>query len=943
METIQAILKPTAESPAAAQRQYILNLILLGLVAPGLAFMVIMGVMMITGHAPVITVVVAFTMQPFYLLAYVLGRRERITLAAWVVVLTLIAAMTLTATYAGLGHITSLGMVIAVLIAGAMNGLGPAVISSLLNGALYALVGYAQLRGWITNPIPPTVTILPEAVGTALASITLALLAHFSTREMHKATLLQASWAQYQMTFDAMEDLIIVIDDNERIVLCNAAACDGFQRASLGAEIIGQPMTSAGPFMSDAVIDAYHRALAHHQVQIVETTINLDDGAYQLDVRQIPTTGTDDDVHVIIVMRDVTARQRAEAALRESEEKLRHIVENSTILFYAHTPDHELTYLSPQTRTILDCEPEEAMVRWTELATDNPINQIGLEITEKAIATGKAQPPYEVELLSKTGRKIWGEVHEAPVVQDGKTIAIVGSLTDITERKRAEAALRASEARARALLQAIPDMMFRLNREGVYLDYKAAHDELYVQDVETIIGKHNRNLITPAFANLVEHNISQTLATNEMQVFEYQLPVPNRGMHHYEARMVPSGPDEVITIVRDITKRKETETALHQTMERLRIQHDIDTAILVAQSKQEIMRATLERLHHLVPCRHASISEIDSTQALARETMIVNHNGIQMEPIKWHPTSDAGPDLFTAMHQGRPYVIQDIAAQENPTPLERAIATAGLRAYISVPLTGPDGPIGTLNLGSERPNFFQPDHVEILEEVATSLSVALQQAHLLEQTRQDAETKAMLLREVNHRVKNNLDTIVGLLYIERRHASPEAMVAYQPIMHDLTNRIVSLARVHDMLSATGWMPLKLHELAERIIGSIAQTTPHKMDVTVTAAQTAWVTPNQAHYLALILSELTTNTSKYAVAGREEVHIALDIAKHGAMITLTYRNDGPDYPEEVLRLERYSAGLEIIQEIVRRNLQGAMALRNDGGAVTEIVFEQKVSA
>jgi two-component sensor histidine kinase len=418
--------------------------------------------------------------------------------------------------------------------------------------------------------------------------------------------------------------------------------------------------------------------------------------------------------------------------------------------------------------------------------------------------------------------------------------------------------------------------------------------------------------------------------------------MPGQSLHDYEARMVPSGPDEVTAIVRDITERKKSETALHQTMERLRIQHEIDTAILAAQSPQEIMRATLERIHHLVPSRQASISEIDSQQELARETMILNPNGIQTAPANWHPTSDAGPDLFTAMHQGRPYVIQDIAAQGSPTPLERAIATAGLRAYISVPLTGPDGPIGTLNLGSERPNFFQPDHVEILEEIAASLSVALQQAHLLEQARQDAETKAMLLREVNHRVKNNLDAIIGLLYIERRHASPEAMIAYQPIMHDLTNRIVSLARVHDMLSATGWTPLQLDELAEKIVGSIAQTTPHKTDVAVTSSDIVWITPDQAHHLALILSELATNTSKYAAQKGKTVHITLGISRHHDMITLTYRNDGPDYPDEVLRLERHSIGLDIIQQVVKRNLEGTMTLRNDNGAVTEIVFRQIVS-
>ena len=149
------------------------------------------------------------------------------------------------------------------------------------------------------------------------------------------------------------------------------------------------------------------------------------------------------------VCTDITERRQAEEALSESEAKLRNIVENSTNLFYSHTPDHQLTFLSPQTQQFFDCSPEEAMGIWMKLATDNPINAKGLEITEEAIRTGKRQPPYELELIGKKGRKIWVEVHEVPVAHDGEIVGMVGSLTDITERKRAEAERLAMEAHLR--------------------------------------------------------------------------------------------------------------------------------------------------------------------------------------------------------------------------------------------------------------------------------------------------------------------------------------------------------------------------------------------------------------------------------------------------------------------------------------------------------------
>ena len=93
-----------------------------------------------------------------------------------------------------------------------------------------------------------------------------------------------------------------------------------------------------------------------------------------------------------LAQREIKRRRKAEEALRESERKLRNIVEHSTNLFYSHTPDHQLTYLSPQVGTFFGLEPEDAGIRWMELATDNPVNEIGFAHTERAIKTGKASP-----------------------------------------------------------------------------------------------------------------------------------------------------------------------------------------------------------------------------------------------------------------------------------------------------------------------------------------------------------------------------------------------------------------------------------------------------------------------------------------------------------------------------------------------------------------------
>lgn len=135
----------------------------------------------------------------------------------------------------------------------------------------------------------------------------------------------------------------------------------------------------------------------------------------------------------------------------------------------------------------------------------------------------------------------------------------------LNERRRAEEAIQASERRHRVLLETIPDIVLRRKRNGLYTDYKPAKSFGRFMPSDDFIGKHINQILPSDVAALSLEASEKALATGEEQVYEYRMPNRLTGLiRDYEARVLPSGDDEVQVIVRDVTEDKLQEERLHQ-------------------------------------------------------------------------------------------------------------------------------------------------------------------------------------------------------------------------------------------------------------------------------------------------------------------------------------------------------------------------------------------
>lgn len=380
---------------------------------------------------------------------------------------------------------------------------------------------------------------------------------------------LQISERKLKKFFDNNPLMLFVLDNAGTVLDVNETSIDqlGYKRE----ELLGKSVQK--------VFSAQDSKLVEEQIK------NLSEGKDNVsswEIRKIKKDGEsiwvkefarkmkwDDGRQIILIScEDITDK-------KTTEKKFLDIIEHSTNLFYSHTTNHEITYISPQSRTILDCEPEEALVKWTEFVTDNPVNKIGFNKTQKAIDTGIAQEPYELELKTAKGRVIWVEVHEAPVIKSGKTVAIVGSLTDITESKKAQLALKASEEKYRQLIDQSHDVIYLLYK-GKFEVINKKFTELTGYNFEEVNTPdfNFMNLVAPKSKKLIQDRVERSKKGEDLPpVYEFAALTKTGEIIDVEASVTYiKYKDGVATqgILRDIRERKKMESALKESEERFR-------------------------------------------------------------------------------------------------------------------------------------------------------------------------------------------------------------------------------------------------------------------------------------------------------------------------------------------------------------------------------------
>jgi PAS domain S-box-containing protein len=230
-----------------------------------------------------------------------------------------------------------------------------------------------------------------------------------------------------------------------RLLFVNSAYCTTVGKPK--EELIGSVfMPVTGERYSDVIATQMVKLFRPPFSCIVEQWIQTPKGLRCISWAAKSVIGEGNSVQSIVATgRDITQMRHDLKSIRKKDEELMLVVESGQPMYYSHSPDHILMYVSPRIRMLLGFPPHSGKRTWTEYLTDNPINAAGLERTIRAITTGRREPPYRLEMTTAKGDIIRLEVNEIPVVKNGKTIALVGSMVDVTERTQVEEGLAEAE------------------------------------------------------------------------------------------------------------------------------------------------------------------------------------------------------------------------------------------------------------------------------------------------------------------------------------------------------------------------------------------------------------------------------------------------------------------------------------------------------------------
>lgn len=587
------------------------------------------------------------------------------------------------------------------------------------------------------------------------------------------------------------------------------------------------------------------------------------------------------------------------ANLRESREQFDYALDAVNDAVWDYKPVAEKLYWNPRYYTMLGYEAnqfEPSIAVWESLVHPDDLPEakacFGL-----CLDGGADEFVRELRLRMADGRYRWilvrGRVHERDL--DGRVVRMIGTHVDIDERKRAEDERLAVDNLLEDILDAIPSglFIFRYEESGRMLLVRGNRAAERLSGVGP--GDTGRDVAEIWSAVGKERLVRQYRVVREggrsieIGNVVYAEAFPDVV---FDVRVFPVRGDMMGVVFDDVTAKKKAEQSLAES-EALFNQLLEHSPIYIFFKDENIRAVKLSRNY---------------------ETMI----GRPLDEILGRSMDDLFPsDLAKAMieddkrilHQGKEVRVDEELGDRCYTTIKFPISVAGHPRYLAG---------FTIDITERK---------RILDEVSKAREDI---ARLLGE-------KELLLREVHHRIKNNMSTISSLLSLQAKRIGDGIAAS---ALVDAQNRVNSMRTIYDnLLQSDDFHGIQAGKYLSELVASIAAVYETETRVRVRTESVELVLDSQILFpVGMIVNELLTNSYKYAFAGRPDGEICIRLAQTGPQAAeISYQDNGVGIPASVSGGDGEGFGMKLVRMLVRQ-LGGTIEWSSGQGTGCRFTFD-----
>ncbi len=529
-----------------------------------------------------------------------------------------------------------------------------------------------------------------------------------------------------------------------------------------------------------------------------------------------------------LVLRDTTERRRAEEDLRESRERLdlfAGIVENASQPVGVGFTDGRLGVFNRAYAELLGYSQEEfrsldwsrdlTPPEWRELEAAKlaELEKTGRPVTYEKECVRKDRARVPVELLVNLARDA-----------DGAPLYYYSFITDLTERNRAEAALRQNEATFRATLDAATESIWLFSADGVTLAGNAVAIDRMGKPAEEVVGKHFVEILPPELAKARLERLEHVVESGRPLEFEDE-----RAGRIYLHSFCPVSDDTdrvhcVASFSRDITERKRAEEALSKLNRTLKALSESNQALVRSTDEssyvEEVCRIIVEDCGYaMVWIGYAEDDEGKSVRPVASAGFEEGY--LESLRITWSDSERGRGPTGTAIRTGKVCACRNMLTDPDFSPWRVEAIKRGYASSITVPLMADESAFGALMIYSTQPDGFAEDEVDLLRDLADDLALGIttlrlralhaeaerEKERLIEQLQEASEE----LAASNEELQSQAEELAA--QSEELEVQNDELILTQERLEDSNRLSQALNQVNESLNST----LEFSEVLRRVV------------------------------------------------------------------------------------------------------------------------------